>query len=140
MGRGGASAPLPTPADAKTRSFLANTIPYAATDECKITKRSLREAIPAHCFERSYVHSFGALFWDLFMVVVAYQLALFASANAPAALSMSAALGHRKVAPWANRFSHWLRYGWGPLPGELERVTPPVLPKKFLRKSRYLRE
>lgn len=97
MGKGGSSTEAkpvlastiaaPPAAGPKGRSFLANTVPAQPTDECKITKRSLRECIPAHCFVRSYAHSFGALAWDLVMVVVAWQLAHYAAANAPAALS-----------------------------------------------------
>jgi len=87
MGKGGSAAA------AKERSFLAETIPqpYDA-----ITKKTLREAIPAEYFVRSYVHSIGALVWDITMASMAFFAVHWANDNLPA-----------YVAPLA-----WLAYWW----------------------------
>jgi len=80
MGKGGAALPerrLPAPSE--PRSHLANTLQPA--DE--ITKRSLRECIPKHCFVRSYSHSLGILAWDCAMVGFAFWAVHAASAVLP---------------------------------------------------------
>jgi len=64
MGKGGSSAA----AQPRERSFLANTIQQNGD---KITKRSIREAIPAEYFVRSYTHSLAAFAWDTVMVFFA---------------------------------------------------------------------
>ena len=98
MGKGGSAANdnLPTerlPAPKEARSGLANTLPQP-TDE--ITKRSLRESIPAHCFKRSYTHSLGVTAWDLAMVATAFWAVHAACAALPVA---------------AHPFA-WLAYWW----------------------------
>lgn len=87
MGKGASAV------DAKARSFLANTI---AQPTDVITKRTLREAIPEHCFKRSYVHSMGMLFWDLTVVGLSLWLVHLANDNLPTALTPLA----------------WLTYWW----------------------------
>ena len=87
MGKGGSAA------EAKPRTFLANTLPQP-TDA--ITKRTLRECIPEHCFKRSYTHSMGMLFWDLTVVGLSLWLVHLANAHLPATLT-----------PFA-----WLFYWW----------------------------
>ena len=79
MGKGGSAAVEQT--GVKERCSLANTIeqPNSA-----ITKRSIREAIPEHCFVRSYTHSFVALAWDVFMVFAALGAVHWANATLPA--------------------------------------------------------
>lgn len=74
MGKGGYHA------GNKERSSLAYTIDQP---DNKITKRSIREAIPEHCFKRSYAHSFAALAWDLVMVVAALGVVHWANAHLP---------------------------------------------------------
>jgi omega-6 fatty acid desaturase (delta-12 desaturase) len=74
MGKGGSAA-------VKERFQLANTIPQPSE---QITKRSIREAIPAHCFKRSYTHSFAALAWDVVMVFASYGVVAWASRVLPA--------------------------------------------------------
>jgi len=99
MGRGGsASHPLPptkftTDNGSHGRSFLANTIKREGD---AITKRGIREAIPAHCFKRSYLHSLGVLVWDLSVVALSIAAIHYANAALPAAAS-----------PFA-----WLFYWW----------------------------
>lgn len=70
MGKGGAAV---VAKPAVERSTLAATIP----EPCKeITKRSLRECIPAHLFVRSYTKSFGHLAWDLVQVYALWLVTL----------------------------------------------------------------
>lgn len=87
MGKGGSAAA------AKERSFLANTIPqpYEA-----ITKKTLRGAIPPEYFKRSYIHSIGALCWDVVMAGLAFAAVHYANDNLPAV-----------AVPFA-----WLAYWW----------------------------
>ena len=80
MGKGGAALPdTRLPAPTHERSFLANTI---AQPNDEITKRSVRECIPAHCFKRSYTHSLGMLAWDVIVVffsfIIFFQCTIFA--------------------------------------------------------------
>ena len=74
MGKGGNSS------TAVERGPLAVTL---AQPSDKITKRSLREAIPKEYFERSYVLSLGHLAWDLIVVVTSVWLAYQACAVLP---------------------------------------------------------
>lgn len=76
MGKGG-SANMPE------RSDLAHTLPspYEA-----ITKKTLRESIPAHCFKRSYLHSLGTLSWDLAVVAFSIWAVHWANVGLPSVL------------------------------------------------------
>lgn len=76
MGKGGSAAP-------QSRSLLANTLPL----EDKITKKSIREAIPAKFFVRSYTHSFAVLAWDLIMVAFALAVTHYLNAVLPVAFA-----------------------------------------------------
>jgi len=87
MGKGGSAT------EAKQRGPLANTI---AQPNDKITKRSIREAIPEHCFKRSYTHSLGVTAWDVIVAVFSAYLVNYALTVLPAALSPVA----------------WLSYWW----------------------------
>ena len=99
MGKGGAAnygapAELPSkrhPAPSYERSELATTL---AQPSDEITKRSLRECIPAHCFVRSYAHSLGHLAWDLAMVATAFFAVHYASGVLPFYLVPVAWLGY----------------------------------------------
>lgn len=73
MGKGGSMT-------VKTRSSLAETIPQPYE---KITKRTLREAIPAKFFVRSYAHSFRVLAQDVAEAAAAWVIALYLSNIAP---------------------------------------------------------
>jgi omega-6 fatty acid desaturase (delta-12 desaturase) len=75
MGKGGSASV------AEKRSYLAETIPqpYEA-----ITKKTLRDCIPAEYFVRSYTHSLGALCWDLVMAGMAYAAVHWCNDNLPA--------------------------------------------------------
>lgn len=75
----------------RKRGPLSATLPQPNT---AITKRTLRECIPRECFVRSYTHSFAALGWDLFMVVVAYLCVSWAAGALPAVLVPFAWLGY----------------------------------------------
>jgi len=99
MGKGGASVPtatLPTrryPAPKQERGELSTTL----AQPCDvITKRSVREAIPAHCFVRSTTLSMTHLVWDCVMVGAAFWAVHAAVAALPAAASPAA----------------WLLYWW----------------------------
>ena len=89
----GAHASAPARRSPEQRSELANTLPQPCE---KITKRTLRESIPAHCFKRSYAHSFCALGWDCLMVGVAFWAVHAACAVLPG---------------WASPVA-WLAYAW----------------------------
>lgn len=89
MGKGGSAttqqpAAVPKEDGAYGRSFLANTIQREGD---KITKRGVREAIPEHCFKRSYVHSLGVTAWDLAVVAFSGYAIYYANASLPAAAS-----------------------------------------------------
>ena len=75
----------------RKRGPLSATLPQPNT---AITKRTLRECIPRECFVRSYIHSFAALGWDLFMVVVASLCVSWAAGALPAVLVPFAWLGY----------------------------------------------
>ena len=75
MGKGGSAA-------STGRSDLACTLP----NESVITKKSLRECIPAHCFQRSYAHSLGALAWDLAVVGFSIWMVHWANEALPSML------------------------------------------------------
>jgi omega-6 fatty acid desaturase (delta-12 desaturase) len=77
MGKGGSAA-----AAVAERSSLANTLPLGD----KITKKSIREAIPANLFVRSYTHSFAVLAWDLVMVAFALAMVHYAESTVLPAL------------------------------------------------------
>jgi len=81
MGKGGHSA---ASGQLKQRGPLSITL---AQPSDEITKKKIRECIPKECFVRSYVHSFGALFWDLTMVALAGYAVHYATQNLPAAAS-----------------------------------------------------
>jgi len=101
MGKGGsASQAAPTNGQPhldtgkpKQRGQLANTIPQSSDE---ITKRSVRESIPEHCFKRSYFLSLSHLVWDLAVVVVSAYMVLYAVDVLPSAAT-----------PFA-----WLFYWW----------------------------
>lgn len=85
MGKGGSSATA-----TKERSALANTLPI----NDKITKKSIREAIPPEYFVRSYTHSFAVLAWDLVMVAFALAMAHWANAALPAFCAPAVWMGY----------------------------------------------
>jgi len=86
MGKGGS-------ASVKARSLLAETIPQ---NDGPITKKTIRECIPPEYFVRSYVHSLGALCWDLTMAGMAFLAVHWCNENLPA-----------MAVPFA-----WLAYWW----------------------------
>ena len=75
MGKGGNSS------TAVERGPLAVTLEQPSE---KITKRSIREAIPKEFFEKSYTLSLGHLAWDLIVVVTSVWLTYQALAVLPA--------------------------------------------------------
>lgn len=98
MGKGGSSTTAqPLQAEEKIwepnpkRGFLKNTVPEPSEE---ITKRSTREAIPAHCFKRSYTHSLAALVWDVAVVFFSIWMAYYATAALPAYCSPAVWLGY----------------------------------------------
>jgi len=70
MGKGGSSA----------STGLANTL---AQPSDQITKKSLKECIPAHCFKRSYTHSLAAFGWDCSVVAFSVWLIHWANVALP---------------------------------------------------------
>jgi len=62
----------------KPSKGMSLTIPKTSTPQVPITKKSLKDCIPKHCFKRSYAKSFGHLGWDIFMVIVAASAVLYA--------------------------------------------------------------
>jgi hypothetical protein len=76
MGKGGS-------ANVVERSDLAHTLPSPYDG---ITKKTLREAIPAHCFKRSYLHSLGTLSWDLAVVAFSIWAVHWANVGLPSVL------------------------------------------------------
>jgi fatty acid desaturase len=72
MGKGG-SATL-------RRSALSRTVPR---DGKEITKASLKECIPAHCFKRSYTRSLGHLAWDVSVFFLTLWSIHWATARLP---------------------------------------------------------
>jgi omega-6 fatty acid desaturase (delta-12 desaturase) len=76
MGKGGSAKASPV----ARLGPLAATVPEPSKD---ITKGSIRAAIPAHLFKRSYVHSLGHLALDLVWVAATCLLAVHAASMLP---------------------------------------------------------